>query len=366
MVRRIDNGKYRIKINLKDIQKRKTFYGTRMEAEHEEDLWKNELLRKRDGLKAPVLTVDDAMDYFMENHAVKTKPKTYRCTKSNLARFKRDFGTYNARELTKEMMATYFNNLLNLRYDSEKQVKLSASAKHKYIIIVRQAFEFAIKNGRLQENPVKYVDLPHLELTRDRILNDNEWRRLYAELRDHLKPVTLFAYQVPCRISELRELRRDKVDTKLGIVYLDTSKNGSGRIMPIPDNLKQYFDAIPPESPWAFFRTTINKETGEKNYLPLGDIKTSFNKAKKRAGVEWVHFHDLRHSSVSSMASNGIRQEVIMKVAGMKTPSIFHRYRTINLPEIIDSVSFYKNLSLDKPKENPIQLESNPQLNPQG
>jgi hypothetical protein len=50
------------------------------------------------------------------------------------------------------------------------------------------------------------------------------------------------------------------------------------------------------------------------------------------------------------MASNGIRQDVIMKVAGMKTPSIFHRYRTVNMKEILDSVSFYKGLSLDEPK----------------
>ncbi len=355
MVYRIDNGKYRIKIALKNIQRRKTFFGTRIEAEHEEERWKTELLRKRDGVKAPIYTVTDLVDYFLDNHAKYKKPSTYHGSKVTLYRFKKDFGQLDPRSITKEMMTVYFNGLMNLRHKPEEQIKLSDAAKYKYMVIVKQTFDYAIKNERIAENPLKWIPLPKLTNTRDRILNSDEWRALYSELREHQKPITLFAYQVPCRVSELVSMKRDQVDVEHGIVYLHdgTTKNNLGRIMPIPENLKEYFKSIPADSEYAFYRTIEDKETHTKQYLPLGDLKNSFNKAKKRAGVPWLHFHDLRHCAVSQMASNGIRQEVIMKVAGMKTPSIFHRYRTINLKEITDSVSFYKDLSLDKPKENP-------------
>jgi integrase len=60
--------------------------------------------------------------------------------------------------------------------------------------------------------------------------------------------------------------------------------------------MKEYFESIPKSSEWVFYR----KEYGD--YCNLGDFKRSFRAACKKAGVPWLHFHDLRHQSVTEMS----------------------------------------------------------------
>lgn len=56
------------------------------------------------------------------------------------------------------------------------------------------------------------------------------------------------------------------------------------------------------------------------------DLRTPFETALKRAGIEDFRWHDLRHSCASYLAMNGASLAEISEVLGHKTLSMVKRY----------------------------------------
>ena len=70
--------------------------------------------------------------------------------------------------------------------------------------------------------------------------------------------------------------------------------------------------------PWVFFNT----ETGER----LKDIRTSWKKATKKAGLPNRLPHDFRRSAVRNLERAGIPRSVAMSMVGHRTESVYRRY----------------------------------------
>jgi integrase len=56
------------------------------------------------------------------------------------------------------------------------------------------------------------------------------------------------------------------------------------------------------------------------------DWKRSFNAACKAAGLDDVHFHDLRHTAITRMLEKGISPPLVMKISGHTQQRTFMRY----------------------------------------
>ena len=66
----------------------------------------------------------------------------------------------------------------------------------------------------------------------------------------------------------------------------------------------------------------------------IGAIKTAFNVAVKRAGVEGFCFHDLRHTAINNWRLAGHDYFRIMAATGHKTMIVFKRYNTVSREEL--------------------------------
>ena len=55
-------------------------------------------------------------------------------------------------------------------------------------------------------------------------------------------------------------------------------------------------------------------------------VSQHFKEAARRAGVQDVHFHDLRHEAISRLADKGMNTLQLSTVSGHKTLSILKRY----------------------------------------
>ena len=64
------------------------------------------------------------------------------------------------------------------------------------------------------------------------------------------------------------------------------------------------------------------KEDGSR----LGDIKTGFTKALKRAGIDDFRFHDLRHTFASHLVMNGVDLSTVKELMGHKSIEMTMRY----------------------------------------
>ena len=72
-------------------------------------------------------------------------------------------------------------------------------------------------------------------------------------------------------------------------------------------------------------KTPKRDKTGKYIYRPI-DIRTAWENALQRAGIEDFRFHDLRHSAASYLAMNGASLAEIADVLGHKTLQMVKRY----------------------------------------
>src|SRR5947207_3428799 len=62
----------------------------------------------------------------------------------------------------------------------------------------------------------------------------------------------------------------------------------------------------------------------------IPDFRTGWSKACEAAGLPGLLFHDLRRSAVRNLRRAGETDHTIMKMAGMRTSSIFERYDIVD------------------------------------
>jgi integrase len=103
-----------------------------------------------------------------------------------------------------------------------------------------------------------------------------------------------------------------------------TTKNGKGRIIWLPDELRamltQQWENRPVGYPWVFHR----------NGRRMKCLKESWKIACQEAGLRGKVPHDLRRSTVRNLVRAGIPERVAMQVTGHADRSVFERYNIVS------------------------------------
>jgi len=94
------------------------------------------------------------------------------------------------------------------------------------------------------------------------------------------------------------------------------TKTLKGRLVPITARLAETLAELRHNAPLPRSRPVFG---------PV-DWKRSFNAACKAAGLDDVHFHDLRHTAITRMLEKGISPPLVMKISGHTQQRTFMRY----------------------------------------
>lgn len=158
----------------------------------------------------------------------------------------------------------------------------------------------------------------------------DQYEAVRAELPEHLRPVTDFAYLTGWRIGEILGLTWRQVDFSAGVVRLEvgTTKTGEGRTFP--------FDLLPPLGellqrqrehtsalerapgriiPWVF----------HSHGAPIRSYRSAWVGARRRAGLPGRVPHDFRRTAVCNLERAGVPRSVAVKLTGHKTESVYRR-----------------------------------------
>jgi len=183
--------------------------------------------------------------------------------------------------------------------------------------IVNKAIDLKLWNGA---NPVRKGSLPRVSNTRLRFLSQTESQTLVEACNDHLKPIVVTALSTGMRRGEILSLTWPQVDLEHGFIFLEKTKSGKRREIPISTILKETLAALPrdPEVIWVFY----NPRTKE----PLKEIKRSFASALEAAKIKDFHFHDLRHTFASHLVMNGTPLATVSQFLGHSDISMTMRY----------------------------------------
>src|SRR5215813_2042868 len=107
-------------------------------------------------------------------------------------------------------------------------------------------------------------------------------------------------------------------------ITIEDSKNGDGRTVSMTQKVFELLKACcegKGENDYVFTR---------ENGKPVKDFRESWRKATEAAGVPGLLVHDLRRTGARNMRRCGVDRDVIMKIGGWKTDSVFRRYNIVD------------------------------------
>lgn len=110
-----------------------------------------------------------------------------------------------------------------------------------------------------------------------------------------------------CRRGEICKIAQDDIGQNTIRILAGNTKTLRRRDVPIVSALR----------PWlAYLPLPINYE----------GIKSGFRRAREKAGMPHVHFHDLRHSCATILLAHGVDLHTIGTILGHSTPKMTARY----------------------------------------
>ena len=122
-----------------------------------------------------------------------------------------------------------------------------------------------------------------------------------------------------CRRIEILCLRWDDLNFDTGEMRLPDSKTGV-RMVPLTSAAAKVLEGHPrtPDSPWVFL--------GKKKGTRLVNLNASWDRVRRRAGLDDVRLHDLRHSFASRALALGEGPPMIGDLLGHRMVNTTARY----------------------------------------
>lgn len=136
------------------------------------------------------------------------------------------------------------------------------------------------------------------------------------------KSIISLGFSVGLRVSEVCNLKIEDIDSKRMIINVRQAKGRKDRVVPLSQNilnlLREYYRQYRP-------KTYLFNGQNSIKYSP-----TSCNKIVKKYIGEQYHFHQLRHSSFTSLLESGTDLRIIQKLAGHQNSKTTELYTHVS------------------------------------
>ena len=177
---------------------------------------------------------------------------------------------------------------------------------------LRNMLSWAVKKSLLTASPftrngVSVVTVKaNVPRGRTRRLNAGEEELLLKHAGNHLRSLIVAALETGCRRGELLSLQWRHVHIEEGVIRLDAenTKTKEARSVPITERLRGVLDVRNIGLDGLAFGSdhfVFGNEVGER----IGTVRTAWVATCRRAGIQDLHFHDLRREFASSLLEAG-------------------------------------------------------------
>ncbi|MDR5771792.1 MULTISPECIES: site-specific integrase [unclassified Caballeronia] len=239
---------------------------------------------------------------------------------------------FSLTNLTRSALVAYRDNRLRT---------VSGSTVRKELLVMRRAIEFGRKELGLYlaENPLDWIRLPDENEARDRRLLPGEEERLLVECQaaraPYLLPLVVIAIETGMRQSEMLGLTWERIDTARRVVYLPTTKNGQPRGVPLTRRAVQALESMRNARVYQWSREPAG---GPFLHVSATVVRHAFMRARDKAGMHDLRFHDLRHEAVSRLFERGLNVMEVGSISGHKTLSMLRRYSHLSMDHLLSKL----------------------------
>jgi integrase len=275
----------------------KSFNGlTKGEVENLEIIHKSELIKNGYDitLKKTVFLkelIGDLKEYY-KGHA--TRPDEFDYVLNN---FYMLVGNKNVEDIIPADIEKYINSRLS---------KVKNSSINREVDVIRRLFSLAIENKKLKESPCVAIKKLRIDNPPERYLTKEEENKLLAACNPIMKAIILTALHTGGRQNEILSLKWSDVFFDENYLVLLNTKNNRPRRLPLTKTLKKALKNLPKLSEYVFTSPVTNSRYTE--------VKTTFGRAVKRAGIPHITFHKIRHTTASRLDEEGVDVVTIQKI----------------------------------------------------
>ena len=207
-----------------------------------------------------------------------------------------------------------------------RQRPASEATQRRYTALLSHLFSIATKRWRIEglRNPIKEMELPSPGRPRKRRLEEGEEEKLLAALEGcrnpYIKPMVLLAVETAMRQGELLKLRWEHLylPGPHGIATLYNTKNGEDRAVPLSSRAVNILKSLQGDD--------VKKIKGLVFPISQAALHSGWINACRRAGIEGLRFHDLRHEATSRIVELGWEDSQTSAVTGHKTLQMLKNY----------------------------------------
>jgi len=245
-------------------------------------------------------------------------------------------GAMKPREITSVEAAKYRD--LRLQTVNAKTKRLLSNATVRLeLALLSSFFDIAkIEWGICDDNPISKIRKPKIPPGRDRRLTAREERQILRYAYKHVNPelysIVVVALETAKRQGEILNLHWEHLNLRTRIAHLPETKNGTKRDVPLSVKARD-----------ALIRLGVKNKGKVFGYTAHG-LKSTWRFMLKKLGIEDLHFHDLRHESISRLFELGsLDMMEVAAISGHKSLAMLKRYTHLKAQRLVRKLEGNRN-----------------------
>ena len=205
-----------------------------------------------------------------------------------------------------------------LRYQNIRAKEVKASTVNREMDCIKRMFSLAKQNRKIRFNPCDDVEDLRIENPPERFLTKDEEIELLKVSNPTMRSMIIVAIYTGMRTNEILSLKwQDVFFNEAYLIALNT-KNNSPRKLPIMSKVRETLLSLERLSEYVF--------TSPETLTRYKDIKTTFARTVRRAGIPHITFHKLRHTTASRLNELGVDIIVIQRILDHSDLNITKQY----------------------------------------
>ena len=287
-----------------------------------------------DIVKAGEYTVGQWLDFWLENYAkLKVRPSSYQTYKGFLNNhIKPNIGNIPLPKLTTMELQQFYKKLLESgrvdRIEAKNKPKgLSVKTVRNLHQMVSSALNLAVAQKLIPVNPASACALPKVERKEMKTIPVEQLNAFLAEAKaSGVFELYYIDLVTGLRRGELLGLKWDDIDLKNGVLHVHRQVlRQDGKVVEAPLKTKNSYRSVSLGADAIEVLEQQKKKAGSSEYVfpsPTGGPMSpdSFlhmlRRVLKRAGLERVRFHDLRHTFATLALQNGVDVKTVSGMLG--------------------------------------------------
>ena len=339
-ITKTESGTWKALIRRKGWPATSKTFRTKRDAEDWSRTTEDEIIR---GIYSPrsqseKLTLSSAIDRYLKEVTPAKKASTQKAEQGRAKQIKTELGRYSLAALNTDIISTYRDSRLE-EGKSNNTVRLE-------LALLSHIFTTAIKewNMGIVINPVLNIRKPSAGQGRDRRLMGDEEERLLEACDQHSNPflgwMVKLALYTGMRHGEISNLTRQDINLEKRTLLLSDTKNNESRTVPLTNKalvvIKEVLNhPIRPVDITLLFYGEPGRDKKRKPYT----INKLWNQALKRAEIQDLRFHDLRHEATSRFVEAGLSDQEVASITGHKSMQMLKRYTHLKTENLTDKIA---------------------------